>query len=86
MSPLEAVNVGAEVSGTVQQVFADFNDKVKKGDLLAAVDPTAYQAAVSEAKAAVQKTEAMLEKAKNEYAETGSSTKRDTSPSSTTCP
>ena len=41
LSPLEAVNVGAEVSGTVQQVFADFNDSVKKGDLLALVDPTA---------------------------------------------
>ena len=68
LSPLEAVNVGAEVSGTVQQVFADFNDTVKKGDLLALVDPTAYEAAVKEAKAAVQKTEAMLEKAKNEYA------------------
>jgi HlyD family secretion protein len=71
LSPLEAVNVGAEVSGTVQQVFADFNDSVKKGDLLALVDPTAYQAAVKEAKAAVQKTEAMLEKANNEYARNG---------------
>jgi HlyD family secretion protein len=67
LNALETVAVGAEVSGTIKEVYVDFNDKVKKGDLLALVDPTVFEASVKDAQAAVMKAEAMLEKAKAEY-------------------
>ena len=43
--------VGSEVSGTIRTLTVDFNSKVRKGQILANLDPTTYQAAVDSAKA-----------------------------------
>ncbi len=67
LNALKTVKVGAGVSGTLQRVYVDYNDTVKKGDLLALIDPTAFEAAVKEARASVANAEAALEKAKAEY-------------------
>lgn len=67
LNALETVNVGAQVSGTVQKVFVDYNDTVKKGDLLLIIDPASFEASVREAGASVAKAEATLEKTKAEY-------------------
>ena len=44
INPLTTVPVGSFVSGTVQYVFADYNTKVKAGQVLAQLDPTPYEA------------------------------------------
>jgi HlyD family secretion protein len=67
LSAVETVAVGAEVSGTVNKVYVDYNDTVETEDLLAVIDPTAFIASVQEAEASVMKAEAMVEKARAEY-------------------
>ncbi|MFO0618385.1 MAG: efflux RND transporter periplasmic adaptor subunit [Polyangiaceae bacterium] len=63
--PVTEVQVGAQVSGRVTQVFVDFNDTVKKGQPLAEIDPTliasqidASQAQLTAALASVRRAEA----------------------------
>jgi HlyD family secretion protein len=45
------VEVGAEVTGRIVEVAADFNDEVSRGDLLARIDPAPFEAALSQARA-----------------------------------
>ena len=67
LQPTNQVDVGSELSGIVEQVFVDDNDHVKKGEILAQLDVSKLQDAVSKsranldaAKAKVQQTEATL--------------------------
>jgi HlyD family secretion protein len=48
------VDVGSQVSGRIQALFADFNSPVKKGELIAKIDPALFGAAVVQAEANVQ--------------------------------
>ncbi|WP_428632279.1 efflux RND transporter periplasmic adaptor subunit [Sphingopyxis sp.] len=71
---LNTINVGAEVSGQVTQVFVDYNSPVKKGQLLALIDPTRVQARVQQgqaqlslARAGLQQAEANVAKAENDF-------------------
>ena len=57
------VQVGTQVSGRVQKLFADFNSPVKKGQLVAKIDPQLFQAAVAQAHANYVAAEAGLVKA-----------------------
>ena len=50
INPLTTVPVGSYVSGTVEYVFADFNSRVRAGQVLAQLDPAYYQAQVIEAR------------------------------------
>ena len=47
------VEVGSQVSGRIQELFADFNSPVKKGQLIAKIDPSLFGAAVVSAEANV---------------------------------
>jgi HlyD family secretion protein len=47
------VEVGSQVSGRIQELFADFNSPVKKGQLIAKIDPSLFGAAVISAEANV---------------------------------
>ena len=47
------VQVGSQVSGNIMALFADFNSKVKKGQLIARIDPQIFQARVDAAQATV---------------------------------
>jgi HlyD family secretion protein len=47
------VDVGSQVSGRIQDLYADFNSPVKKGELIAKIDPSLFQAAVVQAEANV---------------------------------
>ena len=47
VQPLLQVNVGAQVNGRVTQVFVDYNSIVKKGEVLAEIDPLIYGTQVS---------------------------------------
>jgi HlyD family secretion protein len=55
------------VSGQVSQLYVDFNDRVKKGQLLARIDPTLQQQAVLDAQAGLIRAQADLERSKSEY-------------------
>ncbi len=54
----QTVQVGAEVSGLVTQLGADFDSIVRKGDILARIDPSEIQAEVTQAKADVARARA----------------------------
>src|SRR5579863_1094429 len=57
------VQVGSQVSGTIQQLFANFNSRVKKGQVVAQIDPALFQAQVDQAKGKLGNDEANEEKA-----------------------
>jgi HlyD family secretion protein len=67
LSAVTTVQVGTQVSGQVSQIAADFNQHVKKGQLLARIDPTLQQQAVQEAQAAFDRSQAQLEQTTREY-------------------
>lgn len=58
------VQVGSQVSGTIQRLFADFNSKVKKGEIVAQIDPSLFEAQVEQARAKLANDEAIQEKAR----------------------
>jgi HlyD family secretion protein len=64
LSPLIMVEVGSQVSGTIQSLKADFNKHVRKGDVIAQIEPSLFQAHVAQAKASLQSAEAASEKAR----------------------
>ncbi len=68
-----SVKIGSFVSGPIEKLHVDFNQEVKKGDLLAEIDPRIYDAAVARDEAAlatriadVERVKAELQKAIND--------------------
>ena len=55
-----AVQVGSQVSGIVMALFADFNTKVTKGELIAQIEPSPFQAKVNQAQANVDAARAAV--------------------------
>ena len=53
-----SVDVSSQISGQVKEVNADYNQKVKKGDVLARIDPATYVSRLNQAKASLASTEA----------------------------
>ena len=51
VKPVLSVSIGSFVSGPIERLHVDFNDRVKKGQLLAEIDPRIYEAAVARDKA-----------------------------------
>jgi HlyD family secretion protein len=49
VNPVTLVQVGSQVSGTIVNLYADFNSKVKKGQVVAQIDPALFAAAVAKA-------------------------------------
>ena len=68
--PLKEVQVGAQVSGRVVKVHVDFNSTVKKGDLLAEIDPSLYGAQVSQSRAQLDSARASLKRSEARRATT----------------
>ena len=67
LSAVTTVQVGTQVSGQISAIYADFNQKVKKGQLLARIDPTLQQQAVQDAQAGVERSQSQYTMAKQEY-------------------
>ncbi len=63
VSAVTTVLVGTQVSGTIKELFVDFNSPVKKDQLLAQIDPALSEAKVAQAKANFQAAEANVRKA-----------------------
>ena len=62
VNAVTTVQVGTQVSGTIQKLFVDFNSPVKKGQLLAQIDPSILEAQVGQARANLLSARANLEK------------------------
>ncbi len=69
LSALVTVQVGSQVSGRIAELHADFNTQVKKGQLIARIDPQMFQAAVRQAKANLLAAEGNLARAKAQAAD-----------------
>lgn len=67
LGAVRTVQVGTQVSGQLAQIYVDFNDHVKKGQLLARIDPTLQQQAVEDAQAQVERAQATLTQAQDDY-------------------
>ncbi|MCP4511097.1 MAG: efflux RND transporter periplasmic adaptor subunit, partial [Fuerstiella sp.] len=73
VQPVRTVHVGSFVSGPIEELSVDYNDEVKKGQLLATIDPRIYAAAVARdtaglatRQADVRRVEAQLQRAVND--------------------
>jgi HlyD family secretion protein len=58
INPVITVLVGSQVSGTIQRLYADYNSRVKKDQLIAQIDPAIFQAQVSQARAKLENARA----------------------------
>src|SRR5215831_12272309 len=58
------VQVGSQASGTISALYADYNSLVKKGQVIAQLDPAVSKAQVDQAKANLQQAQASLQQAK----------------------
>ena len=64
LSAVTTVQVGTQVSGTIQKIYVDFNSRVKKGQPIAEIDPSLFNASVEQAQGNSLSAEANLLKAK----------------------
>jgi HlyD family secretion protein len=64
LEAVETVDIGTQVSGVVQELHADFNDIVRKGQVIARLDPSIIQTQIEQARANVIRSEADLERLK----------------------
>lgn len=64
---ITTVEVGTQVSGVIQKLYADFNSVVKKGQLLAKLDETMLQSSLDQSKATLMNAQADLDYQKNNY-------------------
>ena len=62
LQAVETVDVGTQVSGTVDQLYADFNSIVRKGQVIARLDPSLIQTQIEQQEANVVRSEADLER------------------------
>jgi HlyD family secretion protein len=67
LQPLDTVQVGTQVSGTIASIGADFNQAVTRGQVLATLDPAIFQTQIDQAKATVIRLQAELERAQVQY-------------------
>ncbi len=63
LSAISTVTVGSQISGQVTDVLVDFNSHVKKGDVLARIDPSTYEAQLEQGNAQIASARAQLEQA-----------------------
>jgi HlyD family secretion protein len=62
LEAVTTVEVGSQVSGTIQELKADFNSIVRKGQVLARLDPSLFETALEQARANLAKSEADVER------------------------
>ncbi len=60
INPVITVLVGSQVSGTIKALYADFNSRVKEGQVIAQIDPALFEAQVEQARANVLNAQANL--------------------------
>jgi HlyD family secretion protein len=71
LSALVTVQVGSQVSGRLQDILVDFNDTVKKGQVIARIDPQLFKAALEQGRANASAAKANLVRAQVQSVEAG---------------
>lgn len=61
------VQVGTQVSGTIKALYADFNSRVRQGQVVAELEPSLFETQVEQARATVVRLEADAERARVQY-------------------
>ncbi len=69
LQAVTTVQVGTQVSGTIQTLKADFNSEVKRGQVIAELDPSLFQTQVDQAQATVTRLQSEVERAKVDLAD-----------------
>src|SRR5215210_8126899 len=64
LQAVTTVQVGSQASGTISALYADFNSTVKKGQVVAQLDPSVMQAQVQQAQANLAQAQAQLQQAR----------------------
>lgn len=67
ISAVSTVEVGTQVSGIIDKLYVDFNDQVRKGQLLAVLDTVLLKTTLQDAQANMAKARAQLEQANADY-------------------
>lgn len=67
LAPITSVDIGTQVSGTIDSVYVDFNDHVKEGQVLAVLDTTLLRSSVLDAEANLERVQAQLLQAQVEF-------------------
>jgi HlyD family secretion protein len=67
LQAMGTVEVGTEVSGTIEKVLVDYNDRVEKGQILAQLDLELFEAEAAKARGEVLRARALLRQADAEY-------------------
>ena len=67
LSAVKTIQVGTQVSGQVAAIYVDYNQHVRKGQLLATIDPALQNQAVEEAQAQLERALATMEQAQGDY-------------------
>ncbi len=62
INPVNTVSVGSTVSGLIKEIYVDFNSEVKKGQLMAQIDPANFEAQVQQNEAQIANAKANLAK------------------------
>lgn len=65
INPLSTVTIGTQVSGIISEIYVDYNSIVKKGELLAIIDPQTFEATVDQRQAALDIAKAELKVTEN---------------------
>lgn len=68
LQAVTTVLVGSQVSGTISALYADFNDRVRNGQVLAQLDPTFLKAQVAQSRADLQRTDVQVRQAARDSA------------------
>lgn len=64
LAAVVTVQVGTQVSGTIQKLFVDFNSQVKKGQVIAQIDPALFSAQVDQSRGNYLNAQATMQKSK----------------------
>ncbi len=67
IQPVNTVSVGSQVSGTIEEIFVDYNSHVNMGDILLTIEPSVLKSAVDEARASLSSAQAELKYSQSEY-------------------
>ena len=67
LSAVQTIQVGTQASGQIAALYVDYNDHVRRGQLLASIDPSLQNQAVAEAQAQLERALAMTQQAEADY-------------------
>lgn len=67
IQPVNTINVGSQVSGTIENIYVDYNSYVNKGDILLTIEPSVLQSTADEALASLESAKSELKYNQSEY-------------------